>query len=222
MVVAGHDGLEAHAFGVVVYLLVAGGDIGLGEALAHGGAEGHMTHHGYAVDVCHGLARKTAGAHAGGDDGDDVHDVAPCGMVSFLAYARSFPGVTVCPCMSLTALACACLCLFVRADAMRRLSGRLPGRLWGGAASGLLRLAAVGTARARVYEPCRARMDGTRHGGDVYSSLLSRYPPTSCMSGCISRCTSSITRRMPCPRSVVRMGVIFLPTLGMKAYGVIW
>ena len=34
-------------------------------------AEGHMAHHGHTVDVGHGLARKTAGAHAGGDDGDD-------------------------------------------------------------------------------------------------------------------------------------------------------
>ena len=74
MMVAGHDARKARLLAVVFDDRVTGGHIGGGKAAAHGRAEGHMAHHGHTVDQGQRFAGKAAGAHAGGDDGDDVHN----------------------------------------------------------------------------------------------------------------------------------------------------
>ena len=91
-----------------------------------------MADHRDAVDVGKGLAGEAAGAHAGGDNGDDIHEASPerCRLVGFVHHQIS----------------------------------------------------------AELLE--------------VRVQFL--------------------TLSTPCPSSVDRCGVILRPTLGMKAYGVIW
>ena len=72
--VGGHHGLEPGGGGVVHHHLIAGGDPCGGEVFAHAGADGDVSDHRDAVDVGEGFAGEAAGAHAGGDDGDDIHE----------------------------------------------------------------------------------------------------------------------------------------------------
>ena len=83
--VARHDALEPGVLAVIFNDLVAGGHIGGGKALAHGRAKGHMPHHGNVVDKGERFAGVTAGTHTRGNDGNDVHLTAPCGLNNLCA-----------------------------------------------------------------------------------------------------------------------------------------